>query len=44
MQLGVIGQVAVSYFSLLAYQEQLEIYEKLTRDLVEILKLNNQRF
>ncbi len=44
VQLGVIGQVAVSYFSLLAYQEQLEIYEKLTRDLVEILKLNNQRF
>lgn len=44
VQLGVIGQVAVSYFSLLAYHEQLEIYEKLNRDLVEILKLNNQRF
>lgn len=44
VQLGVIGQVAVSYFSLLAYREQLEIYEKLNADLVEILKLNNQRF
>ncbi len=44
VELAVIGQVAISYYSLLAYQQELELYQKLKQDLTAIYLMNNQRF
>jgi len=44
VQLEVIHQVAISYFSLLAYEEELVLYQKLLKDMERVLALNQQRF
>jgi multidrug efflux system outer membrane protein len=44
IQLAIIGQVAVSYFNLLAYREELMLYHQLDHDLDETLRLNNRLF
>lgn len=44
VQLEVIYQVAVSYFSLLAYERELILYQKLLADMEMVLALNQHRF
>ncbi len=44
VQLEVIHQVAISYFSLLAYERELVLYEKLLNDSYLLLNLNQKRF
>lgn len=44
VQLEVIYQVAISYFSLLAYEREEVLYQKLLSDMETVLALNQQRF
>lgn len=42
VRLTIIGQIASSYFSLIALQRQLELFEQLNTDLGQIIKFNEQ--
>lgn len=44
VKLEVIHQVAISYFSLLAYEQELVLYQKLLKDSELLLTLNQKRF